>query len=188
MLGHSHLVMGIASWTAVGTMMGYPIDLPSVVCAAVGGLLPDIDHPRSMINRQFKPLKLIGKWVPHRGPTHSLLFIVGLIALLMWLDMKVDDLYRPWMIALGTGAISHLVTDWMTRGGIPVFWPAPVRFRMPGAFLTGSWQEKACVSLAITGMIIYFTQAYKHPWAQAGIESVTNGWSSAITYFGGLIS
>lgn len=188
MLGHSHMVIGIASWTAVGAYVGYTIDLPSVFCAAVGALFPDIDHPRSTINRMFKPLKVLGKWVPHRGPTHSLLFIVCVTSLLLWIDSTYTDIhFQHWLLAFWVGCISHLVTDWMTRGGIPIFWPLPNRFSMPGSFLTGSWKEKFCVYLAITGMVVYFTRSYEHPLVVQSLDYIMNIISLAFSKIKGMI-
>lgn len=97
--------------------------------ALLGGLLPDLDHPRS----------LLGQWLPflsrplarlcgHRGFTHSLLAtglgIWGLQASLPGMPDGLKD-------ALLIGYLSHLLGDLLTPAGIPLLWPLRRRFALP---------------------------------------------------------
>ena len=180
MLGSSHIIVGLGAWTVVAAnYVPHGLDMPAYAIAAFGALLPDIDHPRSMISRQFKPFKLISKVLPHRGPTHSLIFIFALAALLTFAHNEwASPEHRHWLLALWVGASSHLVADWMTRGGIPLFWPTPGRYRMPGAFLTGSSTEKVITTLVIMAMIFYFSGWY----TQISWDPIRDAWISIKDY------
>ena len=76
--------------------------------AVVGGLLPDIDHPKSFTGRMILPLSdIIKEAVGHRTLTHSLLFafIAGLI-------------FSVYNIGFGAGVcigiLSHIILDLLT--------------------------------------------------------------------------
>ena len=97
-----------------------PRFLPVIFFAA---LLPDIDHPKSILGRIFFP---ISKWIHrkygHRTITHSLAFlllttfIVRSIQISFFPDFKITLLY---FLAVS----SHLIFDMVTVQGIPLFYP-----------------------------------------------------------------
>lgn len=101
-------------------------DLVSCVCVALGSVLPDIDHPGSMVG---KNVPLLPRLLRHRGVTHSLLFCV------------LASLVNGW---LGVGCLVHIVMDMMTRQGVELFWPMKKKFRFPLAkcVVTNGWFEK----------------------------------------------
>ncbi|RAU19131.1 hypothetical protein DN062_02330 [Nitrincola tibetensis] len=156
MMGYSHIVVGVTSWTVVGHLFSIPVDLPTLSMAVIGSLLPDIDHPKSMISRHFRPFKLVGRLIPHRGPTHSLLFMLVLTIGLAMAYQRYDPYYQNWWLAIWVGSLSHLVADWMTRGGVPLFWPKKTRISMRFAFLTGSWQERLIVACLMAGLCLFY--------------------------------
>jgi inner membrane protein len=148
-------------------VLAVPVALAVV---AFGSLLPDIDHPDSSLANEkvigvpiFLPFAwVIGKLFGHRGVTHSLLAVVGLIALgkvsqLPWEAMNLGwlraageafryvwtDLNLGWLIVWGYAW--HLASDALTRSGIPLFWPLPSRFGIPPIralrFTTDTWPE-----------------------------------------------
>jgi inner membrane protein len=124
MLGKTHAVIG----ATVGVALAYaghanaPMALAMMCAGAVGGLLPDIDHPGGMIRRK---LWLAGDmalfWLKHRGPTHSLLMlgILFVIGTLLLSDEILGVLYFTGY----AGYMAHLAADMMTPEGIPVFYP-----------------------------------------------------------------
>lgn len=104
----------------------------TIPAALASALLPDLDHPKSVLGQRLpwisKPLsRLFG----HRGFTHSLLAVVAAV----WgLNQSLPPGTLPVGVkdALIVGYLSHLLGDWLTPAGIPLFWPIKRRFRLPG--------------------------------------------------------
>ncbi|NCN44080.1 MAG: hypothetical protein GW882_00040 [Thiomicrospira sp.] len=117
--------------------------------AMLGSLMPDIDHPDSLVKKNVVvkvlsfPLILLG----HRTWSHSLL----ILAAIYWLWMAVPDFFELSVLAFAIGYISHLVGDWMTSEGIPLLFPFPINFRSPFYFQSGSLIE---YPVAITPLVI----------------------------------
>ncbi|MBE1301808.1 MAG: hypothetical protein GJ680_18135 [Alteromonadaceae bacterium] len=124
----------------------------------VGSVLPDIDHPKSFIGRRFPviswPLRLI---LGHRGQrfsllprglTHSLLAIVALLVL----NQSVGN---PWLNWLIVGYALHLVGDFLTPSGIPLFWPLGRDIRAPLVANTNSMGEWVLSIGAFAGAVVY---------------------------------
>lgn len=107
--------------------------------AVIGALLPDIDVYRSRLKRNLVvrlatiPLTLFG----HRTWSHSVAMLMvvalpGLVAEGFW--------FYAWLLFF-TGFASHLLGDWLTHSGIPLFYPIQKRFRSPFPFKTGGMAE-----------------------------------------------
>lgn len=95
-------------------------------------LLPDIDHPKSLLGQRLKWIsKPIARAFGHRGFTHSLLAV---FALLTTFYLKVPD---TWIIpadalqGMVLGYLSHILADMLTPAGVPLLWPCRWRFRLP---------------------------------------------------------
>ncbi len=106
MLGQHHLVIGWTGVVAVEAlaiqngvalpqtprleMLGYPVPEAPLLfgAAAVGSLLPDIDHPKAMLNNVSPIFKLAfaapSLLLSHRGFSHSLLAWGLLTGLILW--------------------------------------------------------------------------------------------------------
>lgn len=142
MMAGSHVVMGAALWVGVAKLTGQnPAEPQALAAAALGALLPDIDHPQSWAGRKLRvvsvPLSLI---VGHRGITHSLLAVAGAMALLATMSTK-------WMAApVVIGYLSHLLADSLTPSGVPLLWPSKRRFSLNWCD-TGSWVEMGLVAM-----------------------------------------
>ncbi len=98
----------------------------------LGALLPDIDHPSSILGRIFRVISLpISKLCGHRGFTHSLIaWLILLISCYQWLPTQWGlpaDLIQAFLL----GYMSHLVADMLTPSGVPFLWPLPTRFCFP---------------------------------------------------------
>jgi len=135
MLVGSHVLLGAASWIAAAPALGTRIDGVGLICALVGALLPDIDHPKSWVGRRLWLIsRLISSVFGHRGFTHSLFAVVlgGMAVLAQGADGR-------WLMPVVVGYLSHLAAD-LVSGGIPLLWPLRrnVAIRL---CRTGSWSE-----------------------------------------------
>ena len=103
--------------------------VPSAVLTC---LLPDIDHPKSLLGQRLKWIsKPIARACGHRGFTHSLLAVFAALTLFY---LKVPD---SWLIpadaiqGMVLGYLSHILADMLTPAGVPLLWPCRWRFRLP---------------------------------------------------------
>lgn len=114
MRGYTHLAFALATASSIEILAHRnPLSLP-VAVAGISALLPDIDHPDSLLGRKIKPISwLINKLLGHRTITHSLDFAIGLCIVVL---LSSNFAYWAWMFVLGY--ISHLLLDSLTRTGI----------------------------------------------------------------------
>lgn len=107
-----------------------------IVGSVVGSLIPDLDHPKSVIGKRFKPIsKGISKAFGHRGITHSPMALVVYSMLMLKLTKTPKEyyelLFQYGAIGSAVGYLSHLVLDMLTVGGIPLFYPiSKKRFKL----------------------------------------------------------
>ncbi|MFB6434688.1 MAG: metal-dependent hydrolase [Candidatus Malihini olakiniferum] len=100
--------------------------------AMLAALLPDIDHPKSVLGQRLKWISApISRVFGHRGFTHSLLCVAIICFIRFQLPadwpMPTDDAYHAMLI----GYLSHLMADMLTSAGVPLLWPYRWRFRLP---------------------------------------------------------
>lgn len=103
-----------------------------VIGGALTCLLPDIDHPKSLIGRQVRCLSvIISKAFNHRGFTHSLLAII--VCRTLFISSLSSHLIIPLDLAhaMLVGYISHIFADMLTPAGVPLLWPCSWRFHVP---------------------------------------------------------
>jgi inner membrane protein len=147
MMAGSHIAVGAALWAVTARLSGLDvIDPQSLAAAALGSLLPDIDHPQSWAGRKMRvisiPLSLL---LGHRGLTHSALAVLACAVLLT--IMGTGWLAAPVVV----GYLSHLLADGLTPSGVPLLWPNKRRFTL-NLCRTGSLTEIAIVAIiAIAG-------------------------------------
>ena len=96
-------------------------------------LLPDIDHPGSMLGKKLWPFSsLISLFFGHRGLFHSI-FVPILFLFLGWYFQIL------WMgLAFACGYMSHLLADSLTLSGVKPFGVGP---RVRGFMRTGGLLE-----------------------------------------------
>src|SRR4051812_27051315 len=123
LLAGSHVALGAAAWALAAPGFGRPaLDAGSLALAALGALLPDIDHPKSWVGRRLRPVSDgIAAVFGHRGITHSLLAVAGCGLLLR----------GNWALPVVLGYLSHLGGDLLTPAGLRLFWPLPGRWAVP---------------------------------------------------------
>jgi len=164
----THIMAGICSLWAFELIPSAQMEHIAIYAgaAAVGALLPDLDAPRSKIGQWsvggIKPLQLpsqaINHAVGHRSLSHSILALVFVAVAGLFLSPFVG-----WQVSLSLwlGYASHLITDALTRSGIPLLYPRPRRFHLLPKRLrivTGSSAEEVIfVALAALALILLLT-------------------------------
>lgn len=114
MRGYTHLAFAFAAASSIQVLTHKDVLSLPVAVAGISALLPDIDHPESLLGRKIKPISwLINKLLGHRTITHSLDFALGLCLVVL---LSSNFSYWAWMFVLGY--ISHLLLDSLTRTGI----------------------------------------------------------------------
>lgn len=109
--GTTHMVFGALTSSYLAYRMGWDIAWAGV--GMLGSVLPDIDHPRSLLGR-FNPF---ARHFTHRGATHSL---AGCLAFGL-LGYALADAQAAMFLVLGY--LSHLLLDACTPKGISFWWP-----------------------------------------------------------------
>ena len=87
----------------------------SLALLASGAVLPDLDHPRSVIGRVFFPFSIpLHRRFGHRGPVHSFWF--------WWLLAMLGTFWHPFLL-IGTGGLLHVFIDCYTVSGVRAMAP-----------------------------------------------------------------
>jgi len=136
MTAEGHLIFALAS-----TILAKKMELSPALAQGdwwhiiAGGLLtsllPDIDHPQSVLGQRLRWLSLpIARIFGHRGFTHSLLAIIGVI---MLFTLQITPGIVPLDVFHGmiVGYLSHIIADMLTPAGVPLLWPCRWHFRIP---------------------------------------------------------
>lgn len=153
MMAHSHISFAASWWWLYCGALGIPITGFGTLAAMVGGLLPDIDHPKSAIGRQLpllsEPLSAI---FGHRGFTHSLLAVAIMLGVLFWLTASGEGSQLRWLVVpLCVGYLSHIVGDSLTPSGVPLFYPKRKTYSL-NLFKTRSFMETLIVAIFTLGV------------------------------------
>jgi inner membrane protein len=117
MTGKTHAAIGAAYGMTLIYQLSLDANAASFILAGcvLGSLLPDIDHPHSHIRRRAGKLGLMMFWVQHRGFMHSLAIAMLVLAVCS---------FNPMIgLSIGGGYLLHVLTDGMTRTGVPLLWP-----------------------------------------------------------------
>lgn len=138
MLAASHMVFGSGLYLLVSPCLdfAYPQVYYFLPLAILGSLVPDLDARQSVLKRfwlvrwLFLPLTLLG----HRTWTHSFIML-GLLAAPLF---SVQGCTYQALLAFNIGYVSHILGDWLTHRGVPLFYPARTAFKSPFPFKTGS--------------------------------------------------
>lgn len=153
MMGKTHLAAGIAVGFCIGTLHSdatTPIYWGVVGMSALGSLIPDVDHPNSLISQR---LLLPFHWLlKHRGPTHGAL-VPTMLSLVSFWHSGAD--WAIYLAAFAMGYWSHLLLDALTIRGIPLLWPVRRPFRLARLRANG-WGDSVVVlvSLAVYGFVL----------------------------------
>ncbi|MBA0166299.1 metal-dependent hydrolase [Pectobacterium sp. CFBP8739] len=127
--------------------------------ALLTALLPDIDHPKSVLGQRMKWLSApIARLFGHRGFTHSLLAIAAGIFFIQTRlppDWPIPtDAYHAMIV----GYLSHILADMLTPSGVPLLWPCRWRFRLPLLNSQKGNQLERVLCIACIGFSLYQPQ------------------------------
>lgn len=191
MTGKTHMLGGIA-FGAAGALVAttaFPEAVSNVQAgvfimgSAVGALIPDIDHPSSVISRKVPLVSMLYKMVAavdklickllginyvmgHRGITHSIVPITALLGLLLFFGKEL----QLYMLLLGliVGCYSHVAFDMLNPSGVPILLPfskkrfrfLPKKLAIPTKSLAdkkAAWKESAFAALVLVldAVLIY---------------------------------
>ena len=142
MMAGSHLALGLVAWAWVAPHLGFSAIGPAGLgLAALGAVMPDIDHPQSWVGRRARVVsRPLARAVSHRGVTHSLLAVALGIVLLR--------AHRSLCAPLAVGWLSHLAADLVTPRGLRLAWPLRRHWAIP-LCRTGSPREIVLVTLVV---------------------------------------
>ncbi|MFK8007938.1 MAG: metal-dependent hydrolase [Saprospiraceae bacterium] len=125
MTAPNHIIGGVVVTGVFGGIAGINIleKWEYIIICIVFSLLPDIDHPGSIMGRVFKPIsKFINRNYGHRTITHNLAAL-GVVCFFAWLVSKGLKTEAPITFLVFGGYFSHLIFDMMTVAGVPLFYP-----------------------------------------------------------------
>ncbi|MDI6907914.1 MAG: metal-dependent hydrolase [Thermoanaerobacterales bacterium] len=130
MMGVTHAAAGAFAGALVGLAAGEPLLGAGV--GAIAGLLPDIDHPGSLLGRRVPILAVvISALAGHRGITHTVWFCAGIAVLAFVLaapaGLATAALVGAYALA---GGLSHLPLDGLTLSGVTPFAPVALPGRL----------------------------------------------------------
>jgi inner membrane protein len=148
MLAPTHSVFGIFLTLIILAVFGvqWGLHWTIILFAVLGSIIPDIDHPRSVIGKLFLPISIpLERRYGHRSVTHSLigwaifsvlfavlvLFVFWILGFVLKFDVGGWDLPPRWIAAFSISYFSHLVLDMFNKRGSQMFWPDPGRDVIP---------------------------------------------------------
>lgn len=168
MTGSTHAAGGLAVGCAVGAALArWPGDLVTIITCAIfsllGALLPDIDHPDSMIGRRLPGVShATAAAFGHRGLVHTVwaaggfgllaFFLAGWLGGALGVVGVVGDIQVPATLATMAGALSHLALDSLTRSGVTPLSPLHP-WHLRGPVRTGSVVDHMIGALTAAGWL-----------------------------------
>ncbi|MCR6097872.1 metal-dependent hydrolase [Salipaludibacillus agaradhaerens] len=148
---YTHITTSLSTIILVGDVLPVTIPLDSAIALSglvIGSVLPDIDESRSWIGRRIPVISTVINGVfGHRGLTHSGLILLLLVAGLFHFP-------HAFLQAMFTGAILHIVADFFSVGGVPLFYPFSKKRSQVGLYKTGTWSEGL---LFLIGLAVIFS-------------------------------
>jgi len=150
MLAPTHSVFGVFLTLIFLAVFGiqWSLHWTILLVAILGSIMPDIDHPKSVIGKIFYFISApIERRYGHRTITHSflgwaiasllfgflVLLVIGILNLFRISDLgfSISDLAPRWIAAFSISYMSHLLLDMLNPRGSQMFWPDPGRDVMP---------------------------------------------------------
>lgn len=174
MLGKTHKIGGLCTGILISNMyIGTNLTSNNIKLAllftgasVLGSLIPDIDHRGSTIsnkNKATEGVSMIVSLFGHRGITHAPItyLLLFLIPSIFFSNMTNSFEFYAYIFSIGllVGAFSHLFLDFLTVGGIPLFFPLSTKKFHLLPLKTGKG-EQLIQGLLILILICYFIFQY----------------------------
>jgi inner membrane protein len=149
----THIPFGLLAAEFACSSFEYEMDGAALALAAIGSLLPDIDHPRSAVGHLFYFTGLpqfIERRLGHRTVTHSWVFLLACLFLFVpiWIGWGLLYYLAAWF-----GVLSHILIDMANIPGVPLFWPHRARWVFPASedyrIIVGSVAEYVLCALLV---------------------------------------
>ena len=156
----THVVFAECCMTATSAVFDVQYEVPEAFAAAAASLLPDADHPKSLLGRRLGGVsRHLNRRFGHRGFLHSLAALV-LVAVLLGASLSSISGNPAIGVAVFVGFGSHLFADTMTLGGVQLFWPHRGIAVFPGRdeyrVVTGSGSETAFFVVVFVLALLFF--------------------------------
>lgn len=170
MTGKTHLSAGLLVG-AVLAVSSQDLNIASaaftIVAASIGSLIPDIDHPQSMISTSNKTTRIasasLSAVTKHRGFTHTLVFLAIVVGLCNYICTHYFPQYSSLSAAICAGMLSHLLLDTLNEKGIMWLWPLSKHSFHVACVRTGSQAEKVLrfpLNIAASCCVVYILYKY----------------------------
>ncbi|WP_336770133.1 metal-dependent hydrolase [Bacillus bombysepticus] len=180
---NTHMVSSLTMGVGLTMVTDIPLSIGFAAGVLIGSLLPDIDEPKSFIGkRSFGISKLVNWMFGHRGFTHSLFAVLPLF--LIYLFIKNPEVVVSWFganirteffrdlvqniavpaivnfwLGISFGYLFHLVGDFFSKSGIPLFLPiTKKRYKIP-IYVTGKKSEQ--VVFVICSILLVVLSLFK---------------------------
>jgi inner membrane protein len=180
MTGTTHVAIAAAATIAYSLATGDSPDVAGWIAVIIGSLAPDIDSGGGTIAR---PGSLVGRLLPrwlswlldkiglaisglirsllgHRAATHWPVWAVVFMLL-------GHNLGMAWLWWFGFGYLFHIVGDFCTKSGVPLFGPLWTKDFSCSPLRTGTWPEYVLVGPACWGFIFWQGWAFLPQEARA---------------------
>lgn len=151
MMARTHILTSVAfSVTLIPAFMrgNYSTEQYALLCGGlvIGSLLPDIDHPHSLISQTI-PLVggMISRVTKHRGLFHSILGVVLIFFATAFGCGQISRLLvspLPYTFGAGVviGYVIHIAGDLLTVSGVRLLYPVDLKIAIP-LMRTGDYRE-----------------------------------------------
>ncbi|MER2046097.1 MAG: metal-dependent hydrolase [Pantoea agglomerans] len=185
MTGEGHIIFAIASAIFAKRAELTPVLAQAdwwhlVPSALLTCLLPDIDHPKSLLGQRLRWLSHpIARAFGHRGFTHSLLAIAAGLWLFQINLPRSSPIPPDVLQGLTLGYLSHIVADMLTPAGVPLLWPCRWRFRLPILRSQKGNQLERALCLGLVGYALWFPVGMPsfgaNSWPSQLFDTLQNG-------------
>ncbi|KKB04993.1 metal-dependent hydrolase [Pantoea anthophila] len=185
MTGEGHIIFAIASAIFAKRAELTPVLAQAdwwhlVPSALLTCLLPDIDHPKSLLGQRLRWLSQpIARAFGHRGFTHSLLAVAAGLWLFQINLPKSSPIPPDVLQGLTLGYLSHIVADMLTPAGVPLLWPCRWRFRLPILRSQKGNQLERVLCLGLVGYALWFPVGMPsfgaNSWPSQLFDTLQNG-------------
>lgn len=124
----THVALALLPAVAVESYFNYlsfEVELIIYMFTSIGALAPDLDEEGSYLSKKIPivPFILSLFGVVHRGITHRLIFVLGILIVGFILNgiYAFEGLTKLAIVSFAYGYLMHLMGDMLTKGGINKF-------------------------------------------------------------------